>query len=533
VHHRRLPDADAGADWTAPALAVTSGLTLLLAHPPVGRWWMTLLAPALLVAALHRRPAWAGRLGALAGVAAFGPMLSWLVLPAGYLGWGLLVATQAAYVGLLGLAIRPWLRSRWLPVAAAVLWTGMDAWRAVFPLGGFEWGAIGYAHVDGSWMLPVARVLGGRGITLLTVLVSVAALEAGRRTVVAVRERGDLPVERALTATNAPAALLVGGLLASVLITIEPPGETGELDVLAVQGNDTGPEDPRPADAPLAITTAMRDLTVEALEADGDVDLVVWPESSVDRDPTSQRGAALEPLVAEAAAAVGEAGGSLLAGVNLDGPVPTEQVLNTVLAYDEDGAERDRYVKRRPVPFGEYIPFRRYLEWFPPLDQIPRDAVRGEAGQTIDVGEVEVAVGICFETLFPGLLRESVLAGDEPAGLLLLVTNNASFGRTAQPGQHIAQSQMRAVETGRWVVHGALSGSSAFVSPAGEVFDTTGLYEHDTIRRTLPVVAGPTPFLVIGDVLGTLGRVAAVAGLAWVVVLRHRRRRSETPAVNG
>jgi apolipoprotein N-acyltransferase len=510
-------------------LAVVAGTALLIAHPPVGWWWATFIGPGALVLALQLAPRWSGRLGAVTGAVAFGPMLTWLILPAGYLAWGLLVAIQAAFIAALAAAVRPWLASRWLPVVVAVVWTGVDAWRAIFPLGGFEWGAIAYAHADGSFVLPVARVLGARGITLLVVLASVGAAEALRRGFLAVRDRGDAPVDRALTATNVPIALAVGALLATVLITVEPPAETGSLDVLAVQGNATGPEDPRPADPRETITTAMRDLTVEALAEEPGADLVVWPESSVDADPASDRGAALGPLVDEAAAAVGPEG-TLLAGVNLDGPDPASQFINAVVAFDEEGGETDRYVKRAPVPFGEYVPFRRYLDWFPPLRQIPRDAVRGEDGQVVEVDGTDVAVGICFETLFGGLLRESILAGDEPAGLLVLVTNNASFGRSGQPAQHVAQSRLRAVETGRWVVHGALSGSTAFVSPEGEVTAETGLFELATARQVLPTVEGRTPFLVVGDVLGIGGRLLAVLALSWVVAARRRRHRGDTPS---
>jgi apolipoprotein N-acyltransferase len=114
----------------------------------------------------------------------------------------------------------------------------MDAWRSIFPLGGFEWGAIAYAHVDGSWMLPVARILGGRGLTLLTVLISVAAVEVVRTTVTSVRTAATPPIDRALRSSNVPVGLLVGGLLLSVVVTIEPPAGGRLLDVLSVQGND-------------------------------------------------------------------------------------------------------------------------------------------------------------------------------------------------------------------------------------------------------------------------------------------------------
>jgi apolipoprotein N-acyltransferase len=535
----RGPTRDASRDATAaaarpwepvvaPALAAASGLALLVAHPPVGLWWTVLLGPGLLILALHRDPARAGRLGAVAGAACFGPMLTWIILPAGYLAWILLVLSQVAFLAVLGLVLRPWLASRWLPVIAAVAWVGMDAWRSIFPLGGFEWAAIAYAHVDGSWMLPAARILGGRGLTLLTVLISVAAVEVVRSSVSAVRSRGDLPVERALRTTNLPVGLLVGGLLASVLITIEPPPEVGSIDVLAVQGNDIRHWISRVDDPSFRITTQMRDETVAAVGEGPPPDLTVWPEASIDTDPYTVRGARFLPLLEESAAT----SRFLLAGMNLDGLDPTAGFYRTQLLVDQDAAIVDRYDKRAVVPFGEYVPMRGLIGWFPPLQQIPRDIIPAPEPHRLDVDGLGIAVLICFETLFADVARDNILAGEEPAGLLISATTDASFGISGEAAQHLAQSRLRAVETGRHVVHAALSGSSAFVAPDGTTSQDTGLFVRAAIREDVPLVEGLTPFLVTGDLLGTGSRVLLLLALAWALWLgRGRRRGAGTPEV--
>ncbi len=524
------------AQLLAPALAALAGLAGLLAHPPVGWWPTTFLAPGFLIAALWldadarsaegRRPR-AARLGGLAGAVTFAPMLSWLILPADYIGWGLLVAVQVAWMALLAVLLTPFLQGRWLPLIGAVVWTGIDAWRAIWPLGGFEWGAIAYAHVDGSWMIPVARLVGGRGITFLVVVMSIAGAMVIRQTWVSVRGRGDSPMEQALSATTWPIAWLVGGLVVSVLAVVDPPPEDGQLDILAVQGNDRRHwEDPSPdPDPPLRITTAMRDETLSAIERDGTPDLTVWPESSIDRDPYSDRGAELGQLAGDAA----EAAGTLVTGVTLDGPDPEINRYVAAIVLEDGLDETDRYVKRRLVPFGEYIPARSLLDWFPPLDQVPRDAIPGEGPQTLEVGDddIPVSIIICFETKFQALTRDNVLGdGDTgPTELLLTLTNDASFGDSAEPDQHLAQSQLRAIETGRHVVHAALTGSSAFVDPDGGVEHATDLFTVDSIRAEVPLVQGLTPYLVIGDVVGWLTRagvIAAGALLLWAAVVRRR-----------
>lgn len=530
-----------GSSALAPVLAAASGLALLAAHPPVGWWWTTFLHPPLLLAALWVERGSAGpslpwlrsaRLGLLTGLVAFGPMLSWLIAPAGYVGWTLLVGVQGVWFGLLAAILGRFLDRPLLPVLAALAWTGLDAWRGIVPLNGFEWGAIAYAHTDGSWFLPMARLVGGRGITFTVVLIAVAGAVAVRRTIPPVRDRGDRPMEQALSGTTLPLGLLVGGLLVSVLATIEPPPTDGSLDVLLVQGNDIRHWERSVDDAPTTIATNLRDQTLAAIGEGPPPDLTVWPESSLDRDPTSDRGANLGALADEAAQVAGE----VIAGATLDGPDPATERFIAALQFNGGFAEHDRYVKRRLVPFGEYIPAREFLDWFPPLEQVPRDAQPGGAPQQLTTAQqVRVAVLICFETLFSDILRSNVLAGEEPAQLVLALTNDASFRDSAEPAQHLAQSQLRAVETGRWVVHGSLAGSSAFVDPDGVIHDATPLFELATIRREVPLAAGLTPFLVIGDVVGWLTRASLLVllAMAWLQARRHRTAAADGSDASG
>ncbi len=519
----------------APALAAASGLALLASHPPLEWWALSFLAPALLLAALWletaaaaeqaRRPR-AFLLGVLAGASTFGPLLSWLLLPAGVIGWGLLVGVQAVWMGVLAALLRPALYWRSLPLVAALLWTGVDAWRGIWPLNGFGWGAIAYAHVDGSWLLPTARLLGGRGITFLVVLIGAAAAVAIRMTITALqhREAGDLEHDLDRR-TRVPLSFLVVGLLASVLLTVEPPAEVGALEVLAVQGNDVRhwEIEERERDRPLRITTALHEETLAAIERDGPPDLTVWPESSIDRDPFADRGAPLAELAGDAAAASGR----LLTGASLDGPDPPTQRLIAALLLDGGFDEVDRYVKRRLVPFGEFIPLRPLLTWFPPLEQIPRDAQPAAEPQSMEVVDgIEAAVIICFETIFSDVVRSNVLHGEAPAEIVFSLTNDASFGDSAEPAQHLAQTRLRAVETGRWFVHAALSGSSAFVAPDGRVEQSTALFTVDSIRAEVPLVTGLTPYLVIGDVLGWLTRIAVLLAAAFLIRASLQGRRA-------
>jgi apolipoprotein N-acyltransferase len=495
---------------------------LYAAHPPRDLTLLAFAVVPLLVVALRvagggdardrdATPPGIGHavtLGALAGVIAYGPMISWLIAPAGVIGWALLVAIQATWLAVWAALVAPWLRSRWLPLVAGGLWVGMDALRGRVPLSGFGWGTLGYAQVGTEWFTPLGRLLGAHGITFAVVVLSVAGLES----LLALWGGNQDPPPAA------PLVQLVGAALMTTLVTVGAPPVSGSLDVLAVQGNDIRHWIEQPPAAPRVIATNLRDLTIGAVERDGPPDLAVWPESAIDRDPSHPAWADLGELARESA----QAAGLLVTGVALDGPDPSRERIIGALLLDGSG-EIDRYVKRRLVPFGEYVPARSWLSWFPPLDQIPRDAVPGEGPRSFVVADgVRVAVAICFETLYGDLVRTNVLADAQPAGLILAITNDASFRDSAEPAQHLAQSRMRAIETGRWVVHAALSGSSAFVDPDGRVHEATDLFTATTIRRDIPLAVGSTPFLLSGDVVGTSGALLVLIVLVGRIALRRR-----------
>jgi len=519
----RAEDASRVAPWrlgVALLLGVLSGLALFAAHPPVAiapaaylvapllvAGWRVLGAGDVRVVDAPVAPAAATVLVALvAGVVGYGGMIAWLIAPAGVIGYALLVLVQAGWIAVWALVVRPFVGRRPFPLIAAAAWVGMDTLRGEFPLSGFRWGALADSQVDGAWLLPLARVLGASGVTFVVVLIGVALMDALLGMWMGDREHPP----------QAPIVQVVGAALLATLITVGPPPTDGTLDVVAVQGNDIEHWVAQVENPPLTITTNLHRLTLHEVARGGAPDLVVWPESAIDRDPSRPAWAVLGELADDAARDVG----ALVAGVSLDGPddpVRERIVVAWLLGPEGHRAPADLYVKRRPVPFGEYVPGRAWLGWIPALDQVPRDAIAGAGPQAFEVAPgVWAAVAICFETLFSDLVRTNVRAGDVDAGLVLAITNDASFQRSAEPDQHLAQSRMRAVETGRWVVHAALSGSSAFVDPEGQVHDATEIFIQTTIRREVPLAVGSTPYLRIGDVTGLAG------ALVMVLLLGHR-----------
>jgi apolipoprotein N-acyltransferase len=492
--------------------AVAAGVAGWTAHPPLGLGYTSVLVIPFLLAGIATASGVAFRLavpgvGFVAGLATFLPMLTWLVNPAGYLAWVVLCLFLSLWYALAATVIAPWVRSGWVVLVAPLVWTGAEAWRNLVPLGGFGWGSFADAQVD-TVFLPLARLVGGNGVTFAVAL-------SGALLYVAVRRLAWGDRQAAAVATGGIVAIVGLGIVAGATAT-EPDGPT--IDVLAVQGNDT--EEPRYTtrrERHIAIATNVLEETRASVARQGQPDLTVWPESAIDRDPWGS-GDYLLPFLEDGARVVG---GSLLAGTILDGPRPEETFYNTVLHLEADGSVTDEYTKRRYVPFGEYVPWPRLRDLVPALQQIPRDGVTRNGPHAVRTAHTDVAVVICFETLFSDVIRSNVRAGD--VGLIVAATNDASFGRTAEPAQHLNQSRVRAVETGRYVVHAALSGSTAFVASDGRVLEQTGLFEIGSLRRAVPLATGETPYLLVGDVAGFTSRWALVL-LALLGLVRERVR---------
>jgi hypothetical protein len=175
------------------------------------------------------------------------------------------------------------------------------------------------------------------------------------------------------------------------------------------------------------------------------------------------------------------------------------------------------------VPFGEYVPWRSRLTWIDAISQIPVDRTPGASIHAISQpGVPPYGTPICFENAFPSIPRQMVIDG---AGFIVVPVNNASYGFTAAAEQHLQMSQMRAVETGRWVVDAAVSGISAFIDPRGVVTSRTGLFETTVLRGDVFVSSERTPYVRFGDWVPILS-----LGIVLVAFLAPRRRRPMLPA---
>ena len=164
---------------------------------------------------------------------------------------------------------------------------------------------------------------------------------------------------------------------------------------------------------------------------------------------------------------------------------------NAGIVWDPATGPGARYVKRHPVPFGEYIPLRSLVRRITgKVDLVPRDFAAGNDVGVLDVGPVRLGDVICFEVAYDDLVRDVVTGGGR---LIVVQTNNATFGRSAETAQQLAMSRLRAVEHGRAVVVASTSGISAIIGPDGALIDSAPrLHPRRAVGATCPLRTGTT-----------------------------------------
>jgi apolipoprotein N-acyltransferase len=475
----------------ALAAAAASGLLSWLSLPPADLGPVGFVALIPILWAIRSARARRGALiGLVAGVTFYGVVLSWLI-PLTILGWAALSVAMGAWLAAtFAYAAVVWRDET--PIRTALLvgagFAAVEWLRTVVPFGGWSWVNLGYSQHDNPLTLPVASWIGALGLTFVIVVINCLILAAILR----------MEWRRALMP-----AVVAAGLAAGPVLIPEARPDGPSVDVAAIQGN-----------VPFVIAIRSRIIQDQIVARNhaqlhlglaGDPpDLVVWPENALDYDPT--RDPALRALVEEA---VREVGAWTLVGAITE--TGDGRLLNEDLLYGPDGRIRGRYAKNHLLPFGEFVPFREYLEWIPDIRRVRSDLSPGTEPGRFALRGAGFAAAICFENAFPELLRDYVT---EDTGFVVISTNNSTFGRSPAPDQHLVLSELRAVETGRWVLHAALTGASAVISPAGEVSGRTGLFEQAVVRAEVRVASGRTVYDVIGGWLPAAFVVGMLLGLA-------------------
>lgn len=499
-------------------LALVGGLVLAAAFEPIGHAWLMPPAIAALVFSvrgLAPRRAWLPSL--LFGITFIYAVMVWM-RSVGTDAWIAMCALEAAFFVPLGVGLAWSLRSRAWPLLAALWWVGIETLRSGFPFSGMPFGRLVYATAGTPWADAIPWI-GMTGVSLLVALTGTTLAWL----VMEVRS----PTRR----TYAVAAGLTVATVAPVLVAF-PVEESGTVTVAAVQGDVPGTGLNVPA-VHREVTANHVRLTTELAEAveageQPRPDFVVWPENSTAVDPFLDPGVNAGIVAASDAIDV-----PIIVGGTNSNPLDDTQVLNQGIVYHPGLGGGDRYTKRHPVPYGEYIPFRD-VSWMPStygrLTEVPRDMVRGTSLEPLRVGDVRVADAICFDVAYDEGIAGQVARGAE---LVTVQTSNAMFSQTSQLDQQFEISRLRAQETGRWVVVAAINGISGVVRPDGSVVASVPARGQEVLVEEVGLSTTTTPAVLLGVWPARLALIFLLGHTVAVLIAYRRRRRGDRPASTG
>ncbi len=526
-----MPATPDGARRTAPPvplvlsvpLAVVAGLLAFAAFPGWSWWWGAPLSLTLLAAAVAGRRGRAGYGHGLLHAAAFlAPLLHWTSLQVGSLPWLALVTAESLLLGLLGLLLAlvsrlP--RAGWRVLAGAGALVAVEALQARVPFGGFGWSRLAFSQSQAP-TLDLAALGGAPLVSAAVAACGLLLLEAG--TAVLRPREGSRRPAAALACAVAAAAVACAGLV----VPTPTDAEAGTLRAAGVQGNvprlglDFNAERRAVLDNHARGTRELAERVAAGETAQPD--LVVWPENASDIDPFRNVDAAR--VIDEA---VDEVGAPTLVGTLVRGA--DGRTRNTTLLWLPEEGPVDDYVKRQPVPFAEYVPYRDLFRRITPLIDQAGDFAAGDEPGVLDVDlddgrTVRLGDLICFEVVDDDLVADVVDGG---AHLLVVQTNNATFGLSDESVQQLAMSRLRAVETGRAVLHVSTVGVSAVVAPDGTLLERSSLFEAAVLEAQVPLRTSTT----VASRLGT-GPEAALAatGILGAFLGTWRRRRERVGA---
>jgi apolipoprotein N-acyltransferase len=400
--------------------------------------------------------------------------------------------------GLIALATRTFLKPWVLALVVAGLWNGREWVATNFPYGGFPWSRVAMSQSNSPLAFWVT--IGGFGIlSFVIVALTILAIES-------LKDGKNRKWKAVSLATAATFLIPIG------ISQIPLPSE-GSMRIAGVQGN---------ANAGLfanvdrgTILQNHLDATDTLLSSGEDFDLVVWPENASDINPDLDAG--VQEVL------------SYLVDKKLDAPFifgtitySGDEAFNSSKLWLPGRGEVDQYDKKRPVPFGEYVPDRDFYYQLAPdlIGLISRGYSFGTRDGIFEVSNEAVGILICFEVAIDEMARDLVAAG---ATVIVAQTNNADFGKSDESVQQLGITRLRAIEAGRSIVSISTVGPSQIFGPKGEILDESDGYVADYLVADVPLTSGKNLTMSGGWLFDPIN--ASLAGLiAAYLIVQNRRR---------
>ncbi|MCY7395022.1 MAG: apolipoprotein N-acyltransferase [Nocardioides sp.] len=500
--------------------AALSGLLLSVAFEPVAFFWVAPLAIAGLVLTTRGLRVRAALVPGLAFGVGFYFSLAFWMRTVGPDAWVAMSAFMSLFYVLAGGLFAVLQRLPGWPVWCAAAWTMLEVLRSGWPFSGMPWGNLAFAVVDtpltallpyvGSVAVGFVVALAG---TLLALLLGPGPGPGSQRPL-------DRSPVRSWWVRTAPLAVLVAVVAVATVLPWQARSDT-TVPIAVVQGDVPGPRGDN-------ILFDFRQVTANHVEATQELGrrvrsgetpepaLVLWPENSTAVDPFAD--SRTRSGIEAASASVGV---PILVGAIVDGG--PGHVLNQGIVWDPETGAGERYTKRHPVVFGEYIPFRDQLAnlQIGRLTMVGRDMLSGTRREPLDIDGIAVADAICFDIAYDDVLQDQVLRGAE---LVTVQTSNATFVNTDQIDQQFAITRLRAIEAGRWVAVASTNGLTGVIDPSGRVVTQAQRRTTDVLSADVGLVSSITPAMRVGAWPGRLATLVTLLALAAALLPRRRVR---------
>jgi apolipoprotein N-acyltransferase len=496
--------------------AALSGALLVLSFPIVDLWpvaWLFLVP--LLWCIRGKRGKDAFLLGAFAGVIAYLGLIYWVVvavhrygnipLPLAIPILLLLIVYLSLYWGAFSF-LASYVRETkdWLVlIAFPTIWVGLEYLRS-FLLSGFPWALLGYSQYLNTPFVQIADIAGVYGVSFVLVFINTLLF----LWLIRWTERKRMPLLSTLCAVILLAIIFVYGFW-----KVQAPSATQQkLTVGVAQGN---------IEQDVKWDKGFQNKTLEIYQKlsiklrETSPDLVVWPETAVPAYFPSGTG-----LDAKVMAVPRQLETYLLFGsLSSRKAEGTEgKVYNSAYLISPRARIVRRYDKIHLVPFGEYVPLSSLFPVFNSLVGIGNIS-SGEKAVVFHLPQGEFGVLICFEVIFPELCRAFVREG---ADFMVTITNDAWFGKTSAPYQHLAQATFRSIENRVWLVRAANTGISAFVDPWGRIHSASGLFTRQVLAEEITLKDDKMTFYARhGDLFAIFSALLGVCLMGYILLKRQ------------
>ena len=513
-------------DWfKRVSIALAGGIIAGGALPRMGWWPLIFASVYLLHLSIRGLGFWRGSgIGFISGVAFYASQSAWMSAYLGPEPWLALAVLEGAIFAIgMGAAAFVWQQltanagvlGKWAGLATVLalsaIWVSREWIACRWPYGGYQWSRLGQPMASTSFA-SLAYFGGISLVSFFVAAVSISLLVLPRAGAFG-RGLGALPVVALLIATTLAPALISGNMAADAEVS-KP------LQVTAVQGNANAGLFANPVAGSILEKHISATSKFVAIHPDvvGSNGFTVWPENASDVDPLTN------PL---ASAALHNVSNGLVKQPLIFGAVTHRgaNTYNSILVYKPGQASYQMYDKRRPVPFGEYVPDRQLWRPLAPnlIDLIWRGFTPGKRAGVLNVSGTKVGSLICFEIGIDELAHNLVTGGST---IILSQANNSDFGHTDEAFQQEALARLQAISSGRTIVHVSTVATTEIVSPAGQLLagPVPAFHPGAITSRVVPSSAMTPAMRFFGWVDSTSGALG-FAVLAWAVFIRARSRR--------